>query len=242
MHIQPAFAGTATGAQSASNVSFDLNGGDGKTGGAGDLRADWHVRMNASHATGFVGGAGRVLVHNLVAEEKRELVLLLPAGMSDRPGQLSISSATICSVKPGLAAQAGDVLEFRNEGGKAVVTMPPLWLNEWLYLDITWTGGFAAGGESFPGGQVPVGEFHPQIAVPTTSESGAPALAPVASRYDVELGTDVGCMVRLEATAAESGAPVIKPGEDGSMTMHEFKCYGSSRIEAFIAPPGASII
>jgi hypothetical protein len=237
MNIQPAYAGTATGAISAANVANDSLSGMGHLDVS--MRGDWHVRMNASHATGFVGGAGRVLIHNLAAEEKRELILLLPAALADRPGRLEITDVKICSVKPGMSAQAGEALAFRNEGAKAVVTLSPLWLNEWMYIDITWTGAFAPGGESFPGGQVPIGDFHPQIAIPAMSDTGQPGLAPLTSRYDVELGTDLGATVRLEEAAAESGAPISKPSEDGTMTMHEFKSYGSSRIEAFVVPPGA---
>ncbi|MCW2927842.1 MAG: hypothetical protein JWM86_1810, partial [Thermoleophilia bacterium] len=109
-------------------------------------------------------------------------------------------------------------------------------LNDWVYLDLTWTGGFAQGGMSFPGAQVPVGDFHPQIAAQVTTETGQQALAPVAARYDVELGTDAGAVVRLEA--AEHGSVASRLSPDGAMTMHDFKCYGSARIDAIVAPPG----
>lgn len=242
MNIQPAFSGgQAAGAVGATATSFNTNGGS-SSGGAGEgMRADWHVRMNVSHETGFVGGAGRLLVHNLIAEEKRELVLLLPAALQDRPGRLELTTASVCSTKPGLAAQPGDRIDFRVEGAKAVLTLPVLQLNDWMYLDITWTGGFAQGGASFLGGQVPVGDFHPQIAVPVVTDTGQQALAPLQARYDVELGTDVGAVVRLDGTIPEHGAMESKPSEDGAMTMHEFKNYGSPRIEATIAPPGAGI-
>jgi len=235
MNIQPAFnAGPATGATA---ISFPTQSG-GTSPGAGDgVRADWNVRMNISHETGFVGGAGRLLIHNLIVEEKRELILLLPAALQDRPGRLELATAEVCSAKPGIAAAPGQSLPFRLEGAKAVVTIPLLQLNDWVYIDLTWTGGFAQGGMSFPGAQVPVGEFHPQIAVPIITDTGQQALGPVPARYDVELGADNGALVRLENM--ELGGVESRPNADGSMTMHDFKCYGSARIDAMLLPPGS---
>jgi hypothetical protein len=89
---------------------------------------------------------------------------------------------------------------------------------------------------SYPGAQVPVGDFHPQIAAQVTTDTGQQALAAAPARYDVELGTDVGAVVRLEH--AELAGIASRPNPDGSMTMHEFKCYGSARIDAIVAPPG----
>lgn len=234
MNIQPAFHAASTRSTESVFLSNGA-GGDGRHDGEG-VRADWNVRMNVSHETGFVGGAGRLLVHNLVAEERRELVLLLPAALADRPGRLELATAEVCSAKPGIAAAPGQSLPFRIEGPKAVVTIPLLQLNDWVYVDLTWTGGFAQGGLSFPGAQVPVGDFHPQIAIPITTDTGQQALGPVASRYDVELGSDVGAVVRLEN--AESGGVESRPNPDGTMTMHEFKCYGTARIDALLAPAG----
>ncbi|MCW2923644.1 MAG: hypothetical protein JWM98_1048 [Thermoleophilia bacterium] len=235
MNIQPAFnAGPAGGAQA---VSFPTSSGGTSPGGLDGVRADWNVRMNVSHDTGFVGGAGRLLIHNLVADERRELTLLLPAALPDRPGRLELASAEVCSAKPGIAAAPGQSLPFRVEGGRVVVNIPVLQLNDWVYIDLTWTGGFAQGGLSYPGAQVPVGDFHPQIAAQVTTDNGQQALAPVAARYDVELGTDHGAIVRLDA--GEHSSTESHPSPDGTMTMHEFKCYGSARIDATVAPPGA---
>jgi hypothetical protein len=234
MNIQPAFnAGPATGATA---ISFPTQSGGTSPGGLDGVRADWNVRMNISHETGFVGGAGRLLIHNLIADEKRELVLLLPAALQDRPGRLELATAEVCSAKPGIAAAPGQSLPFRVEGAKAIVSIPLLQLNDWVYIDITWTGGFAQGGLSYPAAQVPVGDFHPQIAVPVVTDTGQQALGPVPARYDVELGSDLGAVVRLEN--AELGGVETKPNPDGTMSMHEFKCYGSARIDALLSPPG----
>ncbi len=234
MNIQPAFnAGPSNGAVA---ISFPTQSGGTSPGGLEGVRADWNVRMNVSHDTGFVGGAGRLLIHNLIADEKRELTLLLPAALSDRPGRLDLATAEVCSAKPGISAAPGQSLPFRMEGARAIVNIPVLQLNDWVYIDITWTGGFAQGGMSYPGAQVPVGDFHPQIAVQVTTETGQMALGPVPSRYDVELGSDLGAVVRLEH--AELGGVESRPGPDGTMTMHEFKCYGTARIDALLAPPG----
>jgi hypothetical protein len=236
MNIQPAFnAGPASGAVA---ISFPTQSGGTSPGGLDGVRADWNVRMNISHETGFVGGAGRLLIHNLIADEKRELTLLLPAALSDRPGRLDLATAEVCSAKPGISAAPGQSLPFRMEGARAIVNIPVLQLNDWVYVDLTWTGGFAQGGMSYPGAQVPVGDFHPQIAVQVTTETGQLALGPVPSRYDVELGSDLGAVVRLEN--AELGGVESRPGPDGTMTMHEFKCYGTARIDALLAPPGTA--
>ncbi|MCW2950638.1 MAG: hypothetical protein JWN41_1651 [Thermoleophilia bacterium] len=231
MQIQPAFnAGVSQGTTSIS--STDAGGGQG--GGLEGLRADWNVRMNVSHATGFVGGEGRLLIHNHVDDERTDVTLLLPAALQDRPGELRLETAAICSAKPGIAAAPGQTLAFRAEGAKVVVTIPVLQLNDWVYIDFTWTGAFAKGGLSFPNGRVPLGEFHPQIAVAVTTDNGRAALAPVSARYDVELGTDVGATVQLESV--DLAGISHQPSADGAMTMHEFKSYGSPRIEAHVIP------
>ena len=235
MNIQPAFnAGPSSGATA---ISFPNQSGGTSPGGLDGVRADWNVRMNISHETGFVGGAGRLLIHNLIADEKRELTLLLPAALADRPGRLELATTEVCSAKPGIAAAPGQSLPFRVEGARAIVNIPVLQLNDWVYVDLTWTGGFAQGGTSYPGAQVPVGDFHPQIAIQLITETGQQALGPLPSRYDVELGSDQGAIVRLEQ--AELGGVESRPNADGSMTMHEFKCYGTSRIDALLAPPGS---
>ncbi len=234
MNIQPAF--NAGPSQGATAISFPTQSGGTSPGGLDGVRADWNVRMNVSHETGFVGGAGRLLIHNLVADERRELVLLLPAALTDRPGRLELATAEVCSAKPGIAAAPGQSLPFRVEGAKVVVTIPVLQLNDWVYIDLTWTGGFAQGGLAYPGAQVPVGDFHPQIAVPVTTETGQAALGPVPARYDVELGSDLGAVVRLERD--ELAGVDSHPNAEGTMTMHDFKCYGSARIDALLAPPG----
>ncbi|MCW2956370.1 MAG: hypothetical protein JWO69_1239 [Thermoleophilia bacterium] len=236
MLIQPSFnAGPSTGATA---ISFPTQSGGTSPGGLEGLRADWNVRMNISHETGFVGGAGRLLIHNLVVDEKRELILLLPAALQDRPGRLEFATAEVCSAKPGIAATPGQPLAFRTEGAKVVLSLPVLQLNDWLYIDVTWTGGFAQGGLSHPGAQIPVGDFHPQIAAEVTTDTGLPGLAPVAARYDVELGSDLGAVVRFDATAMPIEV-ASRANPDGTMTMHEFKSYGSSRIDALLAPPGS---
>ncbi|MCW2960633.1 MAG: hypothetical protein JWM90_1020 [Thermoleophilia bacterium] len=235
MLIQPSFnAGPSTGATA---ISFPTQSGGTSPGGLEGIRADWNVRMNISHETGFVGGAGRLLIHNLVVDEKRELVLLLPASLQDRPGRLELATVEVCSAKPGIAATPGQQLNFRMEGAKAVVTLPVLQLNDWVYLDLTWTGGFAQGGLSYPGAQVPVGDFHPQIAVDVTTDTGLPGLALVSARYDVELGSDLGCAVRIEH--GEHVQVASRPNPDGTMTMHEFKSYGTARIDAMLHPTGS---
>lgn len=237
MNIQPAFnAGPATGAQA---ISFPMQSGGTSPGGLEGVRADWNVRMNLSHETGFVGGAGRLLIHNLIADEKRELTLFLPAALQDRPGRLELASAMVASAKPGISVTTGQPLPFRTEMAKVVVTIPVLQLNDWVYVDLTWTGGFAQGGVSFPGARVPVGEFHPQIAGQVTTDDGHAALAPIPARYDVELGTDVGAIVRLED--GEHGGVESHLGPDGAMMMHDFKCHGSARINAVVAPPGTLV-
>lgn len=234
MNIQPAFNAAAT--RAAVSVSFPNSSGGTSPGGLEGVRADWNVRMNVSHASGFIGGAGRLLVHNLVADEKRELVLVLPAAMQDRPGRLELASAVICSAKPGIAAAPGQTLPFRVEGARVVVTIPVLGLNDWVYIDVTWTGAMAPGGASYVGGQVPLGDFHPQIAVPVVTDTGQPGFALASARYDVELGSDLGATVRLEHD--DLAGIAFRTSDDGTMTMHEFKVYGSPRIDAVLLPPG----
>ncbi|MEO6867795.1 MAG: hypothetical protein ABI200_07215, partial [Gaiellales bacterium] len=154
MHIQPTFnSGPSRGATA---ISFPNQSGGSSPGGPESVRADWNVRMNISHETGFVGGAGRLLIHNLIAEEKRELTLLLPAALQDRPGRLELATAEVCSAKPGISAAPGQSLPFRVEGARVIVTTPLLELNDWVYIDLTWTGGFSPGGLSYPAAQVPV--------------------------------------------------------------------------------------
>lgn len=234
MNIQPAHnAGPATGPTS---ISFPTQSGGTSPGALDGVRADWNVRMNVSHETGFVGGAGRLLIHNQVAEERREVVMLLPAALNDRPGRLELASAIVCSAKPGISVAPGAPLVFRNEGAKAVITIPLLQLNDWIYLDLTWTGAFAEGGLSFPGARVPLGDFHPQLAFEVTADTGQAALAPVASRYDVEIGGDLGSVVQLEHEA--SGGVASRTSDDGRMTMHDFKSHGGPRIAAVLLPPG----
>lgn len=199
-------------------------------------RVDWSVRMNVRHAQGFVGGAGRVLIQNF-GRDRNEIVLFLPAAMADRPGRLELASATICSAKPGLQAMPGQTLAYRVEGPKAIVTIPVLKPEEWIYIDLTWTGAFPEGGTAFPGGQIPLGEFHPQLATEITREDGRTGLGPVPARYEVELGSDAGAVVRLDSE--EHGRVVSRLSEDGDVTVHEFKSYGKAHIQAFLAPPGA---
>lgn len=235
MHIQPAFnSGPSAAAQ---GVNFPTSSGGDSPGAAEGMRADWNVRINISHDTGFVGGAGRLLVHNQVADERRELVLLLPAARSDRPGQLELATATVCSAKPGISAAQGQSLAVRPEGPAVYVSIPVLQLNDWVYIDLTWTGGFPKHGEAWPGGLVPIGDFHPQVAVETVTDTGQRALAPVAARYDVEVGSDLGAKVRLEHDV--HGGVTSRASDDGAMTMHDFRAYGAARIEATLAPPGS---
>ena len=235
INVQPAFnAGPSNAAQS---IDFPTQSG-GTSPGAGEaVRSDWNVRMNCSHKAGFVGGAGRLLVHNMHADEIRELAFLLPAAMADKPGRLELASASVCSAKPGISAAQGQSLAVRTEGPVAFVTVPTLGLNDWVYIDITWTGAFAEGGESFAGGQVPLGDFHPQLGHETTTDTGQRALHPHSARYDVELGGDVGSSVRLEAS--EHAGVESSASDDGTMTMHRFKSYGAPRIDGWLRPPGA---
>lgn len=235
MQIQPPInVGIGQGPQ---GVAFPNSSGGTSPGAADGVRADWNVRMNVRHGSGFVGGAGRMLIHNQVHEERREIVLFLPAAMADRPGRLELASAVVCSAKPGLQAQPGQSLVYRMEGAKAIVTIPLLRMNDWVYIDLTWTGAFPQGGTAFPGGQVPLGEFHPQLAVEVHLDDGRTALAPVAARYEVELHSDPGAVLRQETE--EHGRAVARASEDGEVTIHEFKSYGKAHIQASLAPPGA---
>lgn len=226
-------------AASTQGVSFPTSSGGTSPGAADGVRADWNVRLNVSHESGFVGGAGRVLVHNQIAEDRTELILYLPAIHKAGPSRLEVASAVICSAKPGISANAGQSLTIRTEGFRAIVTVPILKLNDWIYIDLTWTGAFPAGGMSFLGGQVPLGEFHPQLAVDVTQQDGTHGLALVGARYEVELGSDPGARVVLDSE--EHGRVAMHPSEDGRMTMHEFKSYGSPHIQAKLAPPGAVV-
>jgi hypothetical protein len=236
MQIQPAFnAGPSTGAQ---GVSFPTQSGGTSPGAGEQVRADWNVRMNVSHDSGFVGGAGRLLIHNQVVEERREITFFLPAAMSDRPGRLSLESAVVCSAKPGIPATAGQQLAIRTESARSIVTIPMLGLNDWIYIDITWTGSFPSGGTVFQGGQIPLGDFHPQLAIDIQQDDGRIAVGPVPARYEVELGSDLGAVVRLDGDTP--GGVVSRASDDGKMTMHDFKSYGSSRIDALLMPPGAA--
>jgi hypothetical protein len=70
-----------------------------------------------------------------------------------------------------------------------------------------------------------------------TTDTGQQALAPVAARYDVHIGSDVGATVRLEH--GEHGGVSTQPSPDGTMSLHEFKHHGSARIDAHLVPPGA---
>jgi hypothetical protein len=235
MQIQPPInVGIGQGPQ---GVSFPNSSGGTSPGAGEGVRADWNVRMNVRHGSGFVGGAGRMLVHNQTTEERREIVLFLPAAMADRPGRLELASAVVCSAKPGLQAAPGQTLVYRMEGPKAIVTVPLLKMNDWVYVDLTWTGAFPQGGMAFPGGQVPLGEFHPQLAVEVAREDGRVALGPVPARYEVELHSDPGAVVRLEHE--EHGRPLSRASEGGDVTIHEFKSYGKAHIQALLAPPGA---
>ena len=203
-----------------------------------DLRIDWSVRMNLRHAQGFVGGAGRLLIQNTGGDDKHEIILLLPAAMADRPGRLELASAVVCSGKPGLPIQPGQSLAYRSESAKAILTIPVLRPNDWLYIDLTWTGGFQPGGTVYAGGQVPVGEYHPQVATEVQRSDGQTGIAPSRrARYEVELGTDLGATVRLETE--DSGRVVTRPGDDPEMSIHEFKSFGKAHIQALLAPPGA---
>lgn len=233
MHIQPTLNVPLT--QNAAGVTMG-NSSQGEKP-TEELRVDWSVRMNVRHSSGFVGGAGRVLIHNLGGEDRREVVMFLPAAMADRPGRLELASATICSARPGLQAMPGQTLVYRTEGAKAIVTIPVLKPNDWVYIDLTWTGAFPQGGLAFPGGQIPLGEFHPQLATEITMDDGRQGLGPVPARYEVELGSDLGAVVRQDSE--EFGRVVSRTGDDGETTIHEFKSYGKAHIQAFLAPPGA---
>ncbi len=226
-------------AGSTQGVSFPTNSGGTSPGGAEGVRADWNVRMNVSHESGFAGGAGRMLVHNQVADERTELVMFLPATHAPGPGRLELASAVICSAKPGIPAAPGQTLSFRIEGTRAYITIPVLKMNDWLYIDLTWTGSFPAGAMNYSGGQIPLGDYHPQLAIESVASDGARRLALVAARYDVEVGSDPGARVVLDGDV--DGKVEMHASEDGRMTMHEFKSYGKAAIQARLAPPGAVI-
>jgi len=224
----------------AQAVGLTPNGG-GSSGGAADgVRADWNVRLNVSHESGFVGGAGRILIHNQVAEDRTELSFFLPAmAHHDNPGRLEMASAVVCSAKPGSPAVAGQSLTWRVEGPRAILTVPVLKLNDWIYLDLTWTGAFPLGGMNFMGAQVPLGEFHPQLAVEVDTDSGRRGLALVQARYDCEIGSDPGARIMLDSD--EHGSVLTRASEDGHQTLHKFASYGRPQIQARLAPPGAVI-
>ncbi len=234
MQIQPPInTGPAAGLE---GVNFPTSSGGTSPGAGEGFRADWNVRMNISHSNGFVGGAGRVLIQNQLNEERTELVLLLPAALTEKPGNLELASAVVCSAKPGTPATPGQSLAFRSEGAKVVVTIPVLHMNDWVYIDLTWTGSFTPEALNFPNARIPIGDFHPQVAVNILQPDGRSGLAPVNARYDVELGSDPGARVQFEDPAA--ALPATRPSEDGTMTMHDFKSYGSSSIKAVLLPPG----
>lgn len=201
------------------------------------MRADWQVRINLSHSRGFVGGAGRLLVHNESADPFSELLLLLPAALQQRPGNLRLLTAAICSAKPGMPANPGQELPFQASGAKVLLTVPLLRAGDWLYVDLTWDGGFPEKGAAWPRGGVPLGDFHPQVAVDASSD-GRVALAPVAARYDVTLGTDAGATVRLAGEG--SGKVVSHVAPDGQTAEHDFRSYGGSSIQAIVFAPGAA--
>lgn len=209
----------------------DSSGGSSPGAGEG-LRADWQIRMNVSHSNGFVGGAGRLLIHNATNEERNEIVLFLPANVRpDEPGNIRLLSAVVCSAKPGIPAAPGAPLVLQARGARASVTIPLLRLNDWIYVDLTWDGSFPVGGASFQNGVVPLGKFHPQLAV-DIDRNGQAALFPIPARYDVTLGTDPGAKVIMYA----EGSPVTN--DDGQAAEHTFRSYGKPDIQAGLAAPG----
>jgi hypothetical protein len=237
MNIQrPINVGPGNGTQ---NVAFPETSGGTSPGAGEGLRADWNVRMNVSHRQGFVGGAGRLLIHNQTGDERTEVVLYLPAARPELPGTLRLLGAQVCSAKPGMPAVAGQPLLISPQGARVVVTVPVLRMNDWLYVDLTWDGSFPAMGASFPGGRVPLGEYHPQVAVDTQLSDGRHSLAPIPARYDVTLGSDVGARVQMEDAGA--GTPVTRSEPGGEMSEHEFKSYGKAAIQAHLLPPGAVV-
>lgn len=233
MHIQPPTGiSPGTGAQ---GVVFPETSGGTSPGAGEGLRADWQVRMNVSHSDGFVGGAGRLLVHNETAEDRTEVAFLLPAALTAEHGSLRLLAAVVCSAKPGIAATPGQTLVMQLTGARAALTVPLLKMNDWLYIDLTWDGQFQPGGGAWPGGAVPLGKFHPQVAVDVTLEGSRKALAPVPARYDVTLGADPGASVRLEG----EGSVVSRISDDGRTSEHEFRSYGSAQIMAHLLSPGS---
>jgi hypothetical protein len=115
--------------------------------------------------------------------------------------------------------------------------LPALQLNDWLYIDLQWAGSFPPDGVSFPNAIIPVGEFHPQVAIEHKGEDGLTRLFPVAARFEVSLGTDVGATVRLEGDG--TGTVLSKLNADGTMTEHEFKSQGTPGIGAVVVPAGS---
>lgn len=236
MHIQrPIPVGPGAGPQATQGVSLGQGGGGSAPPGEG-LRADWEVRLNVSHSRGFVGGAGRLLIHNeRPHEDLSELVLYLPAAApaGHVPTTLRLLAATVCSAKPGIPAVSGQPLVISAHGARAAVTIPLLKVNDWLYVDLTWDGSFPENGNGFAGGTIPLGMFHPQAAVDVEVE-GRRGLYAIPARYHVTLSSDPGAVVRLET----EGSVVTREAPDGTSTEHDFRSYGKPSILASLAPPG----
>ncbi len=219
-------------ARSAETIAMG-QGASGTGGGMQAVRADWQLTLNVFHSHGFVGGAGRLLVHNEQPGELSELTLYLPAAHNTQPGTMRLLGATIVSAKPGMPAQPGQPLVVQDHGMKAVLTLPVLRHNDWMYIDLTWDGGFPQGGSAWPGGAVPVGQFHPQVAAEVETEHGQKALAPLSSRYEVTLGVEPGAQVRVEGEAE----PASHPSPDGQLVQYEFRSYGSAAVKAVVTAP-----
>jgi hypothetical protein len=221
-------AGTAQGVMQKGG-----GGGDGRSITDG-VRADWSVRMNVRHELGFVGGAARLLFHNQVAEERTTLVFYMPTKV---PCRLEMQSANVASAKPGTPAAAGQTLAFRTEGNRVKVTIPLMRLNDWIYLDIAWTGGFPTGGMSFAGAQIPLGEFHPQLAI-EAFQDGRVVTALVSARYEVEVESDPGARVLVEGDDSGRGVQT-EAAQDGRTLIHKFQANGRAAIHAKLAPAGS---
>jgi hypothetical protein len=239
MHVQrPIAVGPGAGAQASSGIE-NSQGGDGRGGGDG-LRADWQIRMNVLHSRGFIGGAGRLLVHNEVVEDLSEILLFLPmGGGSAAPGvtgqgNLNMLSAVVCSAKPGIPATAGQSLPFTQHGRMAKVTIPLLRLNDWLYIDLQWDGSFPENGGGWPAGAIPMGAFHPQVSV-DKSDKGQKRLYPIPARYDVTVGTDPSATIRMEMEGGFTTRQTETPG----IVEHHFNSYGNSKIMASVLAPGS---